>query len=306
MITLEELASRVAASYPVIGGGLLPLVADDDDPRLPFARLGLAHALSGVDTDAELERLIEAFAVTSFDFLRLQARFYETGAYARSAAEGLVDELYGDDEKMSGYYLDGLALTYALWPNHADLLRHFVTRFVAHLAPGSRVLEVGPGHGLMAALLLDRCADSTYVGLDISASSLRHAAASLEAAGVPRDRYALHLGDVTGDALGPITDRPFDAAVCCEVLEHVDDPASIARGLHDAIRPGGVAFVSTVANLEAEDHVYLFDDADQIRRLLDGAGFAIVDEQVRVLPGAEHRTPLPLNYSAVLERPSPG
>ncbi len=162
---------------------------------------------------------------------------------------------------------------------------------------------MGPGHGLMAALLLDRCPDSTYVGLDISASSLRHAASSLEATGIDRDRYDLHLGDVTGDALGPIIDPPFDAVVCCEVLEHVDDPASIARGLHDAIRPGGSAFVSTVANLEAEDHVYLFDDAGQIRALLEEAGFEVVDEQVRILPGAEDRTPLPLNYSAVLERP---
>lgn len=306
MITLEELARRVASSYPVIGRGLLPAIAEDDDPRLPFARLGLAHALAGVRSDGDVERLIEAFAVTSIDFLRLQARFYETGRYARTDTEGLVDDLYGDDEKMSGYYLDGLALTYALWPNHADLLRHFVTRFVAALATGSRVVEVGPGHGLMAALLLARCADSTYVGLDISASSLRHAASSLEAAGVPPNRYELHLGNVTGNALEPITDRPFDAALCCEVLEHVDDPRSIAQALHDAIKPGGVAFVSTVANLEAEDHVYLFDDADQIRRLLEQAGFEVVDEQVRALPGAEHRTPLPLNYSAVLKRPEPG
>lgn len=303
MITLDELAARVASEYPIIGRGLFPLVATPDDPRRPYAELALRHALSSVESDEELDRLVEAFAVTSIDFIRLQARFYETGRYARQSASGLVDDLYGDDEKMSGYYLDGLALTYSLWSNHADLLRHFVVEFVARLAPGTRLLEVGPGHGLMAALFLERCPDSTYQGLDISQSSLRHAESALAAAGVAADRYDLHRGDITGADLDALFDVPVAAAVCCEVLEHVDRPQAITDALFEILEPGGLAFVSTVANLEAEDHVFLFDDADDIRGLLTGSGFVVTDEQVRVLPGAEDRQPTPLNYSAVLRRP---
>lgn len=302
MITLEDLATRVAADYPMIGKGLFPALAGPEDARWPYAELALRHALALVRDEADLDRLVEAFAVTSIDFLRLQARFYETGHYARSSATDLVDDLYGDDDKMSGYYLDGLALTYALWPNHADLLRHYVTAFVERLEPDTRLVEVGPGHGLMAALFLDRCAGSTYQGLDISESSLRHAAASLQAAGVDAARYELHLGDITSSDVASVFEVPVAAVVCCEVLEHVDSPETIVAALHDVLAPGGLAFISTVANLEAEDHVYLFHDADHIRSMLAAGGFSTVDEQVRVLPGAGERTPLPLNYSAVLRR----
>jgi 2-polyprenyl-3-methyl-5-hydroxy-6-metoxy-1,4-benzoquinol methylase len=304
MITLEELAKRVASQYPMIGKGLFPLVAAVDDPRRPYAEMALEHAMSMVRDEGDLDRLVEAFAVTSIDFIRLQARFYETGHYARSGASNLVEDLYGDDEKMSGYYLDGLALTYSLWSNHADLLRHYVTEFVDRLDPGTRLVEVGPGHGLMASLFLARCAGSTYDGLDISESALRHAGAALDAAGVAADRYALHLGDIMQSDLAEVFDVPVEAAVCCEVLEHVDTPGAITDGLHSILAPGGLAFVSTVANLEAEDHVYLFDDAGQIRDLIEASGFTVEHEQVRALPGAEDRVPLPLNYSAVLRRPT--
>jgi 2-polyprenyl-3-methyl-5-hydroxy-6-metoxy-1,4-benzoquinol methylase len=49
------------------------------------------------------------------------------------------------------------------------------------------------------------------------------------------------------------------------VLEHVDDPASLLAALRGRVDRGAPAFVSTVANMEAEDHVYLFHDAQHIR-----------------------------------------
>ena len=51
-------------------------------------------------------------------------------------------------------YLDGLALTYAMWPNHARMLQFYVTSFVSLIPVDGRVLEIGPGHGLLSAVLL--------------------------------------------------------------------------------------------------------------------------------------------------------
>ena len=154
----------------------------------------------------------------------------------------------------------------------------------------------------MARLFMEAREGSSYVGVDISESSLRHAERGLVAAGCEPDRFEFVLHDATDD-LPTAVGSAVPAVVCCEVLEHVDEPERIAAALHGALEPGGLGFVTTVANLEAEDHVYLFDDADQIRSLLTDAGFTIIVDHALPLPGAEDRSPLPLNYCATLQRP---
>ena len=91
--------------------------------------------------------------------------------------------------------------------------------------------------------------------------------------------------------------------ICCEVLEHVDDPMRLLHAVYGRLAPGGVALVSTVANLEAIDHVYLYDDEHHIRSHLREAGFEIVAEQFAPPPGDQSDERIPLNYVAVLRRP---
>jgi len=290
---------RIRAAYPMIGGGLIDRILTADDPCWPYAAAALDYVASR-STDG-LESEIEAFATTSMDFLRLQARFMRTGRYARASSEGLVEELYGDPEKMRGYYLDGLALTYALWPNHAKMLEFMGDRFLPLLDGVQRVAEVGVGHGLLAAQMLERNGALDYVGVDISQSALDYAADALKRAGRDDGRIRMVLADAMSGELTDIAGGGgFEALVCCEVLEHVDEPDRLLRSLAAATAPGGVAFMSTVANLEADDHVYLFHDADHIRATLRDNGWTIVEDLANVLPGAEEWRPLPVNYSAVL------
>ena len=83
------------------------------------------------------------------------------------------------------------------------------------------------------------------------------------------------------------------------MLEHVDDPRSLLAGLARRVDTGAPAFLSTVANMEAEDHVYLFHDLAHIRSTITDGGFTISADQPLTLAGAEDSTPLPLNYSAI-------
>lgn len=290
---------RIRAAYPMIGGGLIDRIATPDDPCWPYAAAALDYVSSRSADDLESE--IEAFATTSMDFLRLQARFMRTGRYARASSDGLVEELYGDPEKMRGYYLDGLALTYALWPNHAKMLAFMGERFLPLLDGVERVAEVGVGHGLLAAQMLGRNGRLDYVGVDISQSALDYAADALKRAGRDDGRVRMVLADAMSGELSDIAGGGgFEALVCCEVLEHVDEPDRLLRSLAGAMAPGGIAFMSTVANLEADDHVYLFNDADHIRGMLHDNGWQVVEDLANVLPGAENWQPLPVNYSAVL------
>jgi len=300
-LDLKQVTDRVATIAPVIGGGLLGRQLDPWSGRVKWAERALQHVVSLCDHDENrLEAAIEAFAITSLDFLRLQARFRKTGVYARGSAAEL-DDLYSDPDQMVEY-LDGLALSYAMWTNHAAMVQFFAEQFVANLAPESRVLEIGPGHGLLAAILMEHRSDASYMGVDISASSLAYTRRSLESTTGSSGVFELHEADaVSSEFEAAVGDEGFDAIVCCEVLEHVDDPAIILRAVANNLRPGGTAFLSTVANLEAIDHIYLYDNVEHIRSHLAEAGFSLVHEHALVLPGAENDALLPVNYSAVVE-----
>lgn len=291
---LGEVIAAVSERYPMIANGLI----DIDDPLVSRAEDALAY-LSHLPSSVEgLDHAVDAFAQTSIEFLRLQARFVKTGTYARSTAVGLHDELYGDPEEMDGYYLDGLAMTYALWPNHARLLDFLVQGFVPALPSRGTLLEIGPGHGLLGHTVLTAQPEMAYTALDISASALAYVNRAFQAMShAPPD---LIEGDAT-DQSDPAIPSGVDAIICCEVLEHVDDPVSILVSIRERLGDGGRAFISTVANLEAIDHVYLFDDPDHIRSAIAEAGLEIIEDQAMRLPGDKSTQLIPYNYAAVVE-----
>jgi 2-polyprenyl-3-methyl-5-hydroxy-6-metoxy-1,4-benzoquinol methylase len=300
---LVDVCGRLRAEYPMIGGGLVDKHLAADDPAWEFAQkaLGYVDGLSD-SADRTMDAALEAFATVSGDFLRLQARFMRTGQYARAGgAADLVEDLYNDASKMRGYYLDGLALTYALWPNHAKMIEFMARSFLPKLQPGDRVVEVGVGHGLLAALMFERQPDLHYVGVDISDSSLEYAGDALRRSGISTDRVSMvHADAMSGDLERLAGSDGFDAVVCCEVLEHVDTPQDLLSALRGAASAGKPGFISTVANMEAEDHVYLYNDVDEIRAMIKETGWTVAEDLPNVLPGAETWKPLPVNYSAVL------
>jgi SAM-dependent methyltransferase len=289
--------------YPQVASGFLP-AADDVDP--PLAALGervyASLARKCHASGRPLTEALEALVRMSVDFMRLQPRFMKTGRYASAGAEGLFERFYGRGEVMEGYYLDGLLLTYAFWRNHARFLRFFEDEFLASLPRDARLGEIGVGHGLMALSALTRLTEATYEGLDLSPFALAYTQALLSANGVAGGRARLRCEDALS-GLPPGSD--LDGAWCCEVIEHVTDPRPLLRGLAAALAPSGRAFVTTVANVEAEDHVYLFDDAAHVRRVLGEAGLAVEDEMALTLRGFETARPLPLNYAAIVRRAEP-
>lgn len=96
---------------------------------------------------------------------------------------------------------------------------------------GLQILEAGCG----STSRLDLGAHAHVVGLDISAAQLARNA-------VVHERI---VGDVQSY---PLPADAFDAAVCWDVLEHVDDPPAAVGNLARALRPGGV-LVLAVPNL---------------------------------------------------------
>ncbi|HIG25038.1 MAG TPA: class I SAM-dependent methyltransferase [Acidimicrobiia bacterium] len=300
MWSLEAVTKRLNSEVPVIARGLLYNQAEPNDPRIKWAERAMEHVETLCAGDPlRGESSIEAFAITSLDFLRLQARFLKTGKYAMESAEDL-HSLYSAPEMMVEY-LDGLALSYAMWPNHASMLGFFVEEFVLKLPAEPRVLEIGPGHGLFAALLFEHRPNAKYVAIDISPSSLKYTERTLKALSIPAKNWRLIEADVTSPSVdGQLNSDGFDAVICSEVLEHVDRPEAILKFMKNSLGQTGKAFATTVANLEAVDHVFLFDSVEEIQAMIGDCGLKVLLDYPLNLPNSAASDIISVNYGAVV------
>lgn len=290
-------------THPQVASGLLP-ARPGVEPRMAALahRVYACHLRRLMVTGRPESEALEALVYMSVDFLRLQPRFQKTGRYASAGDTTLVERVYSQPEIMAGYYLDGLLLSYAFWQNHTAILAFFLDRFIDALPANATLFEVGTGHGLMALLALETLPAARYVGVDVSPFSIAHAATLLAGNGVAADRFELRCLDAR-QGLAEVA--PAQAVLCCEVLEHVVDPGALLQGLRQALAPGGRAFLTTVANVEADDHVTLFHDVGHIRATLEAGGFRIEQDLALVVPGFEHAVPTPINYAAIVADKEP-
>ena len=112
-------------------------------------------------------------------------------------------------------------------------------RFVSHLEPGSKVLEVGAGDGKLVAAM--RAAGLDARGIDPSPA----AAAAARSIGVEVANVGIDQADLPAEA--------EDAVVVWHALEHLDCPAEALARIHGWLRPQGslVVAVPNLASLQA-------------------------------------------------------
>jgi 2-polyprenyl-6-hydroxyphenyl methylase/3-demethylubiquinone-9 3-methyltransferase len=105
------------------------------------------------------------------------------------------------------------------------------------LGPGAqRALDLGSGGGLLAEALDD--AGFSIVALDPSLRSLQAG----QNHGAISGSNLMFVGGA-GEQL-PFADATFDAVVCMEVLEHVDDPGAVVAESARVLRHGGIFIYS--------------------------------------------------------------
>ena len=103
---------------------------------------------------------------------------------------------------------------------------------------GTRVLDVGCGGGLLAEEITTM--GYTVVGIDPSERSLDVARAHAAETGRHID-YLYGRGQHL-----PFDDETFDAVLCCDVLEHVEDWHAVIGEVARVLRPGGVFLYDTI------------------------------------------------------------
>ena len=138
----------------------------------------------------------------------------------------------------------------------------------AELTSPAKVLDVGGGRGEFLE----------WLGPEYDRTLLDHSRYAVELA-LARGRAEAGL---VGDCAAlPFDDETFDATFCCELLEHVEDPARLILNLRRVTKVGGLVGVTTPHRNAVDDrqHIWSFDEAD-IRRFFDWA-----EPQISILSG---------------------
>jgi 2-polyprenyl-6-hydroxyphenyl methylase/3-demethylubiquinone-9 3-methyltransferase len=114
-------------------------------------------------------------------------------------------------------------------------------RFIVDRAEisGKTVVDVGCGGGILAESLARK--GGRVTGIDVAPRVLATARLHLHESGLDVD-----YRQVTVEELAQESPQSFDVVTCMEMLEHVPDPLSIIRSIHDLLKPGGHAFFSTL------------------------------------------------------------
>jgi 2-polyprenyl-3-methyl-5-hydroxy-6-metoxy-1,4-benzoquinol methylase len=273
---LARLVRELGATWPAHNRALLKSFEKrtSDDLRFADQLAGMVLRLS-TSIPGGLTELVEDYRfLCERIILPEEIHFRRTGQYRLTTFRQALTEVYNDQPFMTRY-MNGLLLSSVLWVNHARALMHYGQRFLPVVPGGSRLLEIGPGHGLLLCMA-GRKADLQLTGWDVSGASLAATRAATELLGVEnpirfeqRDIFdAADLGSEAGQ---------FGAIVMSEVLEHLEDPRTALDVLFRLAKPGGLVWLNVPVNSPAPDHIFLLSHPQEASDLVSGAGFEIVE-----------------------------
>lgn len=159
---------------------------------------------------------------------------------------------------------DVLSQLETLYRTRDILRRRRLVREALGAAVGERIVDVGCGPGFYTAEILEEVGpEGSVVGIDGSAQML--SAAAKRCAG--HDNVEFLEADV-GEL--PLEEGAFDAALCVQVLEYVDDPTAALAEMHRALRVGGRVVVWDVDWSTVSMHSTAPARAERVLRAWDG------------------------------------
>lgn len=118
-----------------------------------------------------------------------------------------------------------------------------------------RILDIGSGHGVVAAALLDAFPNAQAIGLDMSDAMMEIGRERMAGYGV---RFRYHVGDFSGGALPADLDGPFDLVVSSRAIHHLppEGKRRLYADVYQHLTGGGCFF--NIDNMRPRDD-YLRD-----------------------------------------------
>ena len=125
---------------------------------------------------------------------------------------------------------------------------------------GHSVVDIGCGGGILAESMAAAGADVT--GIDMAEGPLAVARLHQVESGASVD-----YRQSTAEELAAANAGQYDIVTCLEMLEHVPSPAQIIASIHTLLRPGGLAFFSTI-NRNPKSFIFAIVGAEYVLKLL--------------------------------------
>jgi 2-polyprenyl-3-methyl-5-hydroxy-6-metoxy-1,4-benzoquinol methylase len=194
--------------------------------------------------------------------------FFQTGSYRYASFQEVNQRVYSKPEVMNSY-LYGLLLSQVLWKQHYAMF-HFFLKNLSNYKVTCNYLEIGGGHGLFIDAATKVFGPQvTYSCLDISQTSLAVAKNFID---YPSINY-IHT-----DIFKFNPSQTFQFISMGEVLEHVEQPKELLVKLNHLLTDDGTLFITVPTNAPDIDHIYLFNNTQEIRDLITSSGFSIIQE----------------------------
>jgi SAM-dependent methyltransferase len=224
------------------------------------------------------ETMAKGFNLFSDEFFDRQLDSLRSGSYRATDYETVRKEIYANDEYMATTYYPALLLSYLASPNYRHILRSLNTILIGWKNSGvNRIVDIASGHGLLLLYALKILDEATGVSVDLSPVAARFSNSLQVTTGWGSARFS----SITRDLLTTQPSElqgPFDAAICCELLEHIPNPDAFLERIRECLVPQARMFVSAAVRMESVDHLTFFATTNEVTRLLEDAGFAVLSE----------------------------
>lgn len=267
---LETLVSKIEKADPLHGKRIRKNIKGYDELYFDLMSTFLQKYIRFLEADGkDLDFAINCYMKWLADFRYQHLRFMENGKYMSESFEEVNQRVYGNPEIMEWYY-HGLLISQALWDQHYVMFSFFIRNLPEYKDSVKTYLEIGGGHGLFiseAIRILN--ADVDFNLLDISPTAIEMSKKFIE-----DNRVNYILCDIF--KFKP--EKKYDFITLGEVLEHIEEPVKLMETLKSFLSDSGTIFVTVPANAPTLDHLYLFHDADDIRKIFEEAGLEIVKE----------------------------
>jgi 2-polyprenyl-3-methyl-5-hydroxy-6-metoxy-1,4-benzoquinol methylase len=238
---------------------------------------------------------IKGFIRYSHEFSVLQMRLNQNLNYKFNSFKEVEEKVY-NNPMMNDYYLDGLAFSQYLWPNHY-MMNKFLINGIKQLGVVARAIDVPCGPGVQSWLARRHSTIQSMTLCDLSLYSVSYARTL--------HSYFCEAGD--WDMFHSPVEKcmgKFDLIINGELMEHLEDPEAMLATLDRLLAKDGTIYLTTAIFAAAIDHIYMFRSAQEVREMLEKR-FKIESELVLPVSLQSHREDMynqPINYACFLRR----
>jgi len=231
------------------------------------------------------------------DMIGERIKFIQNGTYSNTSFNEVEKMVYANPEVMT-YHMHGLVLGQFLWFDQYERIKFFIENLQKYFQNSQKYLEIGGGHGLYineATKLLQTTIQFDLI--DISGSSLSLAKGILNTNRI--NYFHKNIFDFKNDDV-------YDFVTAGEVLEHMEEPIKLLIKIRDLLAETGVCYLTSPINSPMIDHIYLFNNEQEIRELIAKTGFEILQEKIviseKIPPKIAYKYKVPVIYSAFIKK----